>query len=378
MRGRTPASVSLKSAVLALSRAVWLVAAHSSLVQAFAFLGQPNILRKKISRVTETERAAPLFAIGALAKKAKQAELRKYVDDGVEDSVLQVYRTMKDAMSSVDLSDQSPGPLQQALTKRKGTITVIAEYKRKNDQCENGYIQQVFDPELLSPVFREYGVSGIAVMACERMGGCTYEDLKQFVEEQRRAKFEVPGPVLIINSDLIVDELQIARTAAYGASACAINLSVVGPDTLVTLLKAAKAANIEAIVSVSSHEEAQQAIDLGARILCVVTVDGADGKVAVVDGLEIPEGQQVCTIASVIARSDKQLQEIEEAWALRDKGFNCAWVGDALYKGGADQIEHPGAIIRSIKSKSSLRWASPKAYSGKGEGAREYLGDIMM
>jgi len=109
-----------------------------------------------------------------------------------------------------------------------------------------------------------------------------------------------------------------------------------------------------------------------------VGVAAIDDKVAVVDDLQVPEGQQICTIASIMARNDNQLQEIEEAWALRDKGFNCAWVGDALYKGGSDSTENPGAIIKSMKSKSSLKWASPKASTGRGEGAREYLGDIMM
>jgi hypothetical protein len=41
------------------------------------------------------------------------------------------------------------------------------------------------------------------------MGGCTYEDLKAFVEDQRRSQNLVPGPVQIINSDLIIDELQL-------------------------------------------------------------------------------------------------------------------------------------------------------------------------
>jgi indole-3-glycerol phosphate synthase len=359
-----------------------------------------------------------LFAIGVLAKKAKQADLKKYIqEEGVDDSVMQVYQELKGKLDSVDLSNvhnSPPGPLQQALTKRKGTITVIAEFKRRNDQCETGFIREdIFAPELLSPMFREYGVSAIAVLACPRMGGCDYNDLQQFVQEQSRAKYEVPGPVMIINSDLIVDELQVARTKACGASACVITYSVVITSTttqsaegepeseqtlkedtslLTTLLKACKAVDIEAIVAVSTHQQAQKAIDLGARILCVSNVDGVEDKVKVIEGLKLPESPLrqdeksssrssdggICTIASIIAKNNKQLQEIEEAWALRDKGFNCAWVGDALYKGGADSIEHPGAIIRSMKSKSSLKWASPKAYSGKGEGAREYLGDILM
>jgi indole-3-glycerol phosphate synthase len=77
-------------------------------------------------------------------------------------------------------------------------------------------------------------------------------------------------------------------------------------------------------------------------------------------------------------RSDKGLAEVEEAWACRDKGFNCAWISEALYKAGNSASEHPGAIIKSMVAKASVKWASPVARSGRGEGAREYLGDILM
>jgi indole-3-glycerol phosphate synthase len=328
------------------------------------------------ARAVVTERlSTSLNAWGALTKKAKKEDLRKYVESGIEDEVMAKYNLIKEKAADIDLVNQTPGPLQEALTRRKGTLTVIAEYKRK---IQSGYVNEIYDPEVLSPSFREFGASGIAVMADERMGGCSYVDLAKFVEEQRRAMNEVPGPVMVINNDLIIDELQIARTAYIGASACVITLSIVGEQELPGLLKATKALDLEAIVAVSSHEEAQKAIDLGARMISVIHVDGIDDKVAVVNGLVIPEGQTVCTIANILARDDKQLQEIGEAWAVRDKGFNCAWVGEALYKLGSDQSEHPGAVIRSMKSKSSLKWASPKASSGRGEGAREYLGDILM
>jgi indole-3-glycerol phosphate synthase len=133
-------------------------------------------------------------------------------------------------------------------------------------------------------------------------------------------------------------------------------------------------------VAVSSKEEAQAAIsDVGATLIMVSGIEGgADEKYAVVDGLDVPEGKQVCTIANILARDNKALEEVEEAWMCRDRGFNAVWLSDALYKSGADPGEHPGAIINSCKAKSSVKWASPKARSGKGEGAREYLGDLLM
>ena len=332
--------------------------------------------------------------------------MREYVEAGIPDSVMAQYQIIQDAKAKrllllhenndgtdtdahndTSLQNQVPGPLQQALTLRKGTLTVIAEYKRKLSSCDDdsgsssssgGYIADVFDPEILGPVFREFGATGIAVLADFRMGGCTYTDLAEFVEEQRQAAHKVPGPVAVISSDVIIDKVQIAQSAALNVAAIVLALDMVGVDELPALLRAASAVQLEAIVAVSSKQEAQTAVDLVARILSIVNVDGIDDKVACIDSLIVPDGQSVCKIANIQAKNNKQLTEIEEAWAVRDKGFQCAWVGEALYKGGADLTEHPGAIIKAMRSKSSLKWGVAKAKSGRGEGAREYLGDILM
>ena len=327
--------------------------------------------------VASSSSKTSLYAVSPLVRKAKEAELRKHIqENGIDDDIKQYYQQIQ-ASSGEAKEDDIVGPLQETLTRRKGTITVIAEYKRK--LSDSGYINpDLFVPELLSSEFREFGAHGIAVLADERMGGCTYDDLATFVEDQRRSRNEVPGPVHVINSDIIVDEYQIAKTKAIGASAVVLNLELLGADDTKKLLQASKALELEAIVAVSSKEEAQKAIDLGARIISVVNVAGAEGKLQVINGLNIPEGAQVTTIANILHRSDKGLAEVEEAWECRDKGFNCAWISEALYKSGNSPSEHPGAIIKSMSAKSSVKWASPVARSGRGEGAREYLGDIMM
>jgi len=318
-----------------------------------------------------------LQAIGALAKKAKEATLRQYIADGIDENVMEKYNIIKESFEKDDEGDDlKMGPLQERLTKRKGTITVIAEYKRK--LADSGYINDVFEPAIMSGEFREFGASGIAVMADERMGGCTYEDLKVFVEDQRRSRNSVPGPVTIINSDLIIDELQIAQSASCGVGAVVLILDIIGAEDTEKFLKAAKSVDLEVIVAVSTHEDAQKAVDIGAKMISVVNVEGVDEKQRVIENLNIPEGRTVTTIANILHRGNKGLEEVEEAWACRDKGFNCAWVSDALYKAGNSAVEHPGALIKSMTSKSSLRWASPMAKSGRGEGAREYLGDILM
>jgi len=301
--------------------------------------------------------------------------VRKYCQDGPPESVLSLLQKIKDS-SDKDDEVELPTELQTLLTKRKGTIAIIAEYKRKLEG--SGFITDVLDPVLLSPVFREFGAAAVAVLADERTGGCTYDDIVAVVEEQDEALGDVPGPLPVISSDLIVDEIQIAQAADSGAKAVTVTYGVVGEEKVQQFIKDAASLGLEVIVNVGTAEEAQGAVNAGASIISVTGVDGSDNKFAVIESLSIPEGRNVCTIANILAKDNKALEEVEEAWMCRDAGFNCVWVSDALYKAGNDPVEHPGAIISTMKAKSSVKYASPKARSGKGEGAREYLGDILM
>ena len=118
------------------------------------------------SKKKTTCSSSSLYAVGALVKKAKEASLRQYIAGGIEDSVMEQYKIIKDALENdtIDLTtsqeEEIVGPLQETLTRRKGTITVIAEYKRK--LADSGYIKDVFEPEILSREFREFGAAGIA------------------------------------------------------------------------------------------------------------------------------------------------------------------------------------------------------------------------
>ena len=341
-------------------------------------------------------------------RKAKEADVRKYCEDGPSPMVLALLQQIKDSRNGSigigssrsntnddDDNNNNNNKLQSLLTKRKGTISIIAEYKRK--LAGSGFLSEVPAPELLSPVFREFGASAIAVLADERSGGCTYADVATFVAEQANAIDEVPGPLPVISNDSIVDEIQIARAKEAGAIAVTVDyglLMTTGNDDETTVrlsqfIRDAKVLNMETIVIVSTPREAQNAVDAGATILCVSgSIIGAMPKYNVVSNITTTTptttsstaggGASICIIANILARDNKALEEVEEAWSCRDLGFHCVWISDALYKSGNDPVEHPGAIIQSMRLKSSVQYASPKARSGKGEGAREYLGDILM
>jgi indole-3-glycerol phosphate synthase len=312
-----------------------------------------------------------LAAIGSLVKKAKQAALRKYVENGVPQNVLDVYNDMMKA-AKIKIShhqtaaeqqqaaeQQVGGPLQQSLTKRQGTITVIAEYKRKASEAPD-----------YAKIFRESDAAAMAVLADERMGGCSYDDLARVVEEQRKATVSVPGPIPVINSDIVIDTVQIAQSKVHNVAAVTIPLGMIDGDAklLMELLAAAAAVHVEAIVVVTSVDEAQLAVAQGATML---RVDNTKAREAI--AAAVPPS--ICKIAYIPTNNDKMLSEIEDAWAVRRTGlFQAVWVSEALFK----EANNAGAVVKSMRSKSSSTWASPKGVTGRGEGAREYLGDILM
>jgi hypothetical protein len=88
-----------------------------------------NVVSSK--KKTTCSSSSSLYAVGALVKKAKEASLRQYIAEGIEDSVMEQYKIIKDALENdkIDLTtsqEEQIGPLQQTLTRRKGTVEGIS------------------------------------------------------------------------------------------------------------------------------------------------------------------------------------------------------------------------------------------------------------
>ena len=58
--------------------------------------------------------------------------------------------------------------------------------------------------------------------------------------------------------------------------------------------------------------------------------------------------------------------------------FNSVWVCEILYKAGQTQAENVSAIIKAVRAKASVKYGRARGMSGKGEGAKEYLGYLEM
>ena len=113
----------------------------------FTFLPPPSLPNHVTPPVpTSSPNTRPptsLQAIGVLARRAKEAEVNKYKLDITDKSVLENIELMKGGGGGEGGKGET---LKTALTKRKGTLTVVAEYKRKLGK--DGFVNEVFEPQV--------------------------------------------------------------------------------------------------------------------------------------------------------------------------------------------------------------------------------------
>ena len=67
------------------------------------------------------------------------------------------------------------------------------------------------------------------------------------------------------------------------------------------------------MTEVVAATEAAAAKVLSVDIVCVAGLDDADSKADVTDGLVVPEGHSACAVATILAKDNKALEEVEEA-----------------------------------------------------------------
>jgi len=330
-----------------------------------------------------------LLAIGVLARKAKENAAKKLRESLTEDSPVGALLAQAERGT---LRRQAPTQLFERLTQSKA-LQVIAEYHRKTLSTlrANNVAEYEIPPlTLVSAEVRAAGAIALGLNVDAATGGCTYEDVAAAVAEQAVATGDYPGPLPVIWSDTVVSEVQLGEAAANGAQAITISVEALELEKL--LEQAAETYGLEAFVSLSKSEDESE--DAYLRKLEALP---ASAKLVLLTGLGDPHvdlcrrakallRDERALIVRVDALDDQGLEEAELAWRFRDVGVDAVWVSDVLFKFGAfsgmlfssapDSIT---SVVKAMRSKASATFARASgSFSGKGEGAREYLGDILM
>lgn len=210
-----------------------------------------------------------------------------------------------------------------AIKKPKGSITVIAEVKRRSPS--KGHIGYIPNAGLLSRAYREGGAAAVSVLTDKEGFGCDMADLKQVVDEQENYQGSDPGPCPILRKDFIIDPVQITEAAAYGASAVLLIVAVLG-DRTKDFINHTHAMGLDALVEVHDGVELMTAVDAGAEIIGINNRDLRTFKVS----LETSKRLRPLIPDGIVTVAESGIRDVADVRELCNVGFQAVLVGEFL------------------------------------------------
>jgi len=270
-----------------------------------------------------------------------------------------------------------------AIRKPKGSISVIAEIKRRSPS--SGLIAEIPDVRQLSDLYYNGGAAAISVLTDAAFDG-TLDDLQTVVKHQQKFRGRYPGPCPVLRKDFIIDEIQIAEAAERGAAAVLLIVAAIGEAGLRKLLEGTHRHGLEALVEIHDEEELEIAKAAGAEIIGTNARDLRTFNVDLNRCFELIGRYP----PNVIPVAESGIHDVMDAWRLRDAGYSSILVGEALIR-AAESSKLPSnayqssfneayGLLRAFTSKGSTKFGpiSTTRIFGKGEGAKESLGYLEM
>ena len=209
-------------------------------------------------------------------------------------------------------------------------IRIIAEVKRASPS--KGTLMNNCDPISLAKTYVDNGAAAISVLTDPRFKG-SLEDLTSIQQALHSKK------VPLLRKDFIFDEYQVYESAAYGADAILLIVSILSSSSIKDYISLAQDFWIQCIVEVHDKNELEIAIDAGAEIIGINNRNLSTFEVdfSVTERLAplIPRDKIIVSESGISNRSDIIL--------LKQYGVHAALVGEALVTS-----EDIGAKVREL------------------------------
>jgi len=152
----------------------------------------------------------------------------------------------------------APPPRDVMTALRAPGIGVIAEVKRRSPS--KGDLATIPDPAELAVAYAEGGARVISVLTEQRRFGGSLADLAAV-----RARVDVA----ILRKDFVVSPYQVHEARAYGADLVLLIVAALEQNVLSSLLDRIESLGMTALVEVHTEEEADRALEAGARVIGV-------------------------------------------------------------------------------------------------------------
>lgn len=156
------------------------------------------------------------------------------------------------------MAAEAPPPLDAYAALRRPGVGVIAEVKRASPS--KGQLADIADPADLARQYAAGGARVVSVLTEGRWFGGSLEDLAAV-----RAAVNIP----ILRKDFIISSYQVHEARAYGADLVLLIVAALEQNALVGLLERVESLGMTALVEVHDEEEADRALEAGARVIGV-------------------------------------------------------------------------------------------------------------
>ena len=168
-----------------------------------------------------------------------------------------------------DLKAQAAGrtPIDVFAVLSQPGVSVIAEVKRASPS--KGALAEIADPAELASAYQAGGASVVSVLTEERRFNGSLADL-----DAVRAAVNIP----VLRKDFIVRPYQIHEARAHGADMLLLIVAALEQSALVSMLDRTESLGMTALVEVHTEEEADRALQAGAKVIgvnarCLKTLD---------------------------------------------------------------------------------------------------------
>jgi indole-3-glycerol phosphate synthase len=149
-------------------------------------------------------------------------------------------------------------PLDAYTALRRPGVGVIAEVKRSSPS--RGQLAEIADPAELAGEYAAGGARWVSVLTEGRWFGGSLDDLAEV-----RAAVEIP----VLRKDFVVSSYQVHEARAYGADVVLLIVAALEQKVLVGLLERVESLGMTALVEVHTEDEADRALEAGARVIGV-------------------------------------------------------------------------------------------------------------
>ncbi len=156
------------------------------------------------------------------------------------------------------LAAAAPEPRDAYTLLRAPGVGVIAEVKRASPS--RGSLAEIPDPAALAREYAAGGARCISVLTEGRWFGGSLDDLAAV-----RAAVDVP----VLRKDFVVSSYQVHEARAHGADLVLLIVAALEQNVLTGLLERAESLGMTALVEVHTEEEADRALNAGARVIGV-------------------------------------------------------------------------------------------------------------